>query len=126
MITDHMINSSSCVNYSTILVPPPKNYLKMTMLDYRDSSLRMISTVLQGHDYLLHSPSLSFTLIHYPSLSFTILFSSSFSTLLNSTSAIFAGKIASVHKIQAKANRLLSWQGDLGSERRGFGKTGEK
>ena len=49
MITGHVINSSSCRNYLTSSVPHPSTILRGTMLNFRDRSLRIISTVLERH-----------------------------------------------------------------------------
>ena len=45
MINDHVINSSSCGLYSTTWIGVSKHYPKRAMLNFRDRSLRMISTV---------------------------------------------------------------------------------
>ena len=47
MITGHVINSSSCRNYSTSSVPHPSIIHERMMLNFRDRSLRIISTALE-------------------------------------------------------------------------------
>ena len=51
-----MIKSSSCGNYSTIVVPHPST---IPMLNFRDRSLRIMSTVLQRLAYISRTKSAS-------------------------------------------------------------------
>ena len=47
IITDHMINSGICSNYSTTLVPACNHQLKWTMVSFREGDLRKTSTPLE-------------------------------------------------------------------------------
>ena len=62
MITGHVINSSSCRNYSNQFGTPSKHYPQRTMLNFRDRSLRVISTVLERLGYYSGDVSCTFRL----------------------------------------------------------------